>query len=202
MKELSCLHAKTHGLDPVTLQPDSVNALAGLNSELMEVRAEFEPGDASEVVFTVSSGTGRNGRRGTSPSKPRWRCSGRRDRRHCPSLATGLVDGGQRHRKERGVFHVIETHDAHILRHANARRLQGAQESGGGVVVGADEGIGPPGGKRTHKLHVGGVPEANPVGGRLNAAAHQGFARSGDASIHGRRGQRASQEADSLAAEP
>jgi sucrose-6-phosphate hydrolase SacC (GH32 family) len=53
VKELSSLHARTHGLDPVTLQPDSANPLAGVKAELVELRAEFEPGDAGEVAFTV-----------------------------------------------------------------------------------------------------------------------------------------------------
>ncbi len=57
VKELSSLHAKTHGLDPVTLQPDSANPLAGVKSELVELRAEFEPGDAAEVAFTVRGAT-------------------------------------------------------------------------------------------------------------------------------------------------
>ena len=57
VKELSSLHAKTHGLDPVTLQPDSANPLSGVKSELVELRAELEPGDATEVAFTVRGAT-------------------------------------------------------------------------------------------------------------------------------------------------
>jgi fructan beta-fructosidase len=57
VKELSSLHATTRGFDPVTLQPDSANPLVGVKSELSELRAEFEPGDASEVVFTVRGAT-------------------------------------------------------------------------------------------------------------------------------------------------
>jgi sucrose-6-phosphate hydrolase SacC (GH32 family) len=57
VKELSSLHARTHRLDPVTLQPDSANPLAGVKSELVELRAEFEPGDASEVAFAVRGAT-------------------------------------------------------------------------------------------------------------------------------------------------
>jgi fructan beta-fructosidase len=35
------------------LKPGASNPLAGLTAELMEIRAEFEPGDASETAFTV-----------------------------------------------------------------------------------------------------------------------------------------------------
>jgi sucrose-6-phosphate hydrolase SacC (GH32 family) len=57
VKELDILRARTHGFNPVTLQPDSANPLAGVKSELVELRAEFEPGDASEVAFTVRGAT-------------------------------------------------------------------------------------------------------------------------------------------------
>ena len=53
VKELAALRAKSHRFAAVTLQPDGVNPLAGVNAELVELRADFEPGDASEVVFTV-----------------------------------------------------------------------------------------------------------------------------------------------------
>jgi len=53
VKELAALRAKTHNFDAATLQPDSANPLAGVKAELVELRAEFEPGDASEVTFTV-----------------------------------------------------------------------------------------------------------------------------------------------------
>ena len=49
VKELESLRAKTHELAPLTLKPDSANPLAGVRAELVELRAEFEPGDASEV---------------------------------------------------------------------------------------------------------------------------------------------------------
>ena len=53
VKELASLRARSHTFDPVTLQPDTVNPLAGVKAELVELRAEFEPGDASEIAFTV-----------------------------------------------------------------------------------------------------------------------------------------------------
>ena len=56
-KELASLRAKTHDFGPKTLKPDSANLLAGLKAELVELRAEFEPGDASEVVFTMRGAT-------------------------------------------------------------------------------------------------------------------------------------------------
>ena len=57
VKELASLRAKTHRLDPVTLQPGSADPLADVKAELVELRAEFEPGDASEVAFTVRGAT-------------------------------------------------------------------------------------------------------------------------------------------------
>ena len=55
--ELASLRVKTHGFDPMTLQPDSANPLAGVKAELVELRTEFEPGDAGEVAFTVRGAT-------------------------------------------------------------------------------------------------------------------------------------------------
>ncbi|HWI55930.1 MAG TPA: GH32 C-terminal domain-containing protein, partial [Bacillota bacterium] len=56
VKELASLRAKSHPIDPVTLQPGSVNPLAGVKADLVELRAEFEPG-ASETSFTVRGAT-------------------------------------------------------------------------------------------------------------------------------------------------
>jgi sucrose-6-phosphate hydrolase SacC (GH32 family) len=53
VKELASLRARSHTFDPVTLQPDTVNPLVGVKAELVELRAEFEPGDASEIALTV-----------------------------------------------------------------------------------------------------------------------------------------------------
>jgi len=53
VKELANLHAKTHIFDPMTLKPGDKNPLDAMNAELVEVRVEFEPGDASEVVFNI-----------------------------------------------------------------------------------------------------------------------------------------------------
>jgi fructan beta-fructosidase len=57
VKELAFLRARSHRFDPVTLQPDTANPLAGIKAELIELRAEFESGDASEVAFTVRGAT-------------------------------------------------------------------------------------------------------------------------------------------------
>jgi sucrose-6-phosphate hydrolase SacC (GH32 family) len=53
VKELNSLRAKTHKIAPLTLKPDVVNPLAKVKTELVELRAEFEPGEASEIAFTV-----------------------------------------------------------------------------------------------------------------------------------------------------
>jgi sucrose-6-phosphate hydrolase SacC (GH32 family) len=57
VKEMESLRAKSHNLGALTLQPDSANPLAGIKSELVELRAEFAPGDASEVILNVRGAT-------------------------------------------------------------------------------------------------------------------------------------------------
>ena len=57
VKELASLRARTHQFHPMTLHADTPNPLAGVKAELVELRAEFEPGDASEVAFTVRGTT-------------------------------------------------------------------------------------------------------------------------------------------------
>jgi len=57
VKELASLRARTHRFGPLALQPDTVNPLAGVKAELVELDTEFEPGNASEVVFTVRGAT-------------------------------------------------------------------------------------------------------------------------------------------------
>ena len=42
---------------PTRSKPDSDNPLADVKAELVELRAEFEPGEASEVAFTVRGAT-------------------------------------------------------------------------------------------------------------------------------------------------
>ena len=53
VKELASLRAKSHRFGGTTLRPDSVNPLASVKAELVELRAEFAPGDAAAVAFTV-----------------------------------------------------------------------------------------------------------------------------------------------------
>ncbi len=53
IKELESLRAKSHRFGPMMLTPESANPLADLKAELVEIQAEFEPGDASEVALTV-----------------------------------------------------------------------------------------------------------------------------------------------------
>ncbi len=53
VKELEVLRAKTHRIEPVTLKPGDRNPLDDIRAELVELRVEFEPGDAEEVVFNI-----------------------------------------------------------------------------------------------------------------------------------------------------
>jgi sucrose-6-phosphate hydrolase SacC (GH32 family) len=52
-KELDVLRAKTHRFDAMSLKPGAQNPLDGIRAELVEVCAEFEPGDAREIVFNI-----------------------------------------------------------------------------------------------------------------------------------------------------
>lgn len=54
--ELEVLRARSHRLGAMRLETDSANPLAELRCELVELRAEFEPGNA-EVVFKVRGAT-------------------------------------------------------------------------------------------------------------------------------------------------
>jgi fructan beta-fructosidase len=53
VKELEVLRAKSHRIEPMTLKPGDKNPLDEIRAELVEVRAEFEPGEADEVVFNI-----------------------------------------------------------------------------------------------------------------------------------------------------
>ncbi|HJQ78521.1 MAG TPA: glycoside hydrolase family 32 protein [Lacipirellulaceae bacterium] len=52
-RELEVLRAKTHRFDPMSLRPGDENPLDEIRAELVEVRVEFEPIDATEVVFNI-----------------------------------------------------------------------------------------------------------------------------------------------------
>jgi fructan beta-fructosidase len=79
VKELQSLRAKSHTIQSLTLNADSPNPLADVKAELLELRAEFEPSDGSEVTFTLRGATVRydakkqelvvNGHRAPAPLK-------------------------------------------------------------------------------------------------------------------------------------
>jgi sucrose-6-phosphate hydrolase SacC (GH32 family) len=52
-KELEVLRAKTHRFGPMAIQPGDNNALDSIRAELVEVRLELEPVDATEIVLNV-----------------------------------------------------------------------------------------------------------------------------------------------------
>ena len=56
-REVEGLRGKTHRLGGSSLAPGGANPLAGIAAELVELRAEIEPGAAEEVVFTVRGAT-------------------------------------------------------------------------------------------------------------------------------------------------
>jgi sucrose-6-phosphate hydrolase SacC (GH32 family) len=57
VKELQSLRTRSWSFAPATLKPESANPLADVKVELVELRAEFDPGDASEMDFDVRGAT-------------------------------------------------------------------------------------------------------------------------------------------------
>jgi fructan beta-fructosidase len=57
VQELEVLRTRTHEISTRMLTPDTPNPLAGVEAELLELRVEFEPGDANELVFTIRGAT-------------------------------------------------------------------------------------------------------------------------------------------------
>lgn len=57
VKELAVLRAKSQKSGPLTLKPGDSNPLSSVKAELIELRAEFDPGDADEVKFTIRGAT-------------------------------------------------------------------------------------------------------------------------------------------------
>ncbi len=53
VRELELLRAKTHRFDPMSLRPGDKNPFDSIRAELVEVRVEFEPAGASELVFNI-----------------------------------------------------------------------------------------------------------------------------------------------------
>jgi sucrose-6-phosphate hydrolase SacC (GH32 family) len=57
VKELESLRTRTHNLETMTLTTGTPNPVAHVQAELVELRAEFEPGTDSELIFTVRGAT-------------------------------------------------------------------------------------------------------------------------------------------------
>lgn len=53
VKELESLRDQSHRIELNSLKPGDKNPLDDIRAELVEVRVEFEPGDANEVVFNI-----------------------------------------------------------------------------------------------------------------------------------------------------
>ena len=53
VKELESLRTETHTFEVRTLSPGDPNPLYALRAELLELRAEIEPGDAKEIVLNI-----------------------------------------------------------------------------------------------------------------------------------------------------
>ena len=53
VKELESLRARSHTRKAFSLAPGGANPLASVRGELLEIRAEFGPGGAGEIAFTV-----------------------------------------------------------------------------------------------------------------------------------------------------
>ena len=57
VKELEALRVKSHKLDPREIAPGAANPLDGIKAELLELRADLEPGDASEIILNIRGAT-------------------------------------------------------------------------------------------------------------------------------------------------
>lgn len=57
VKELETLRVKSHKIDSGELVPGAANPLDGIKAELVELRADLEPGDASEVIMKIRGAT-------------------------------------------------------------------------------------------------------------------------------------------------
>ena len=53
VKELQSLRTRTHNFNAMDLSPGAPNPLDKVKAELVEVRVEFEPGTAHEIVFNI-----------------------------------------------------------------------------------------------------------------------------------------------------
>lgn len=53
VKELESLRARTHNFGALIIKPGDKNPLDAIRAELVEVRVEFEPGEAKHVVFNI-----------------------------------------------------------------------------------------------------------------------------------------------------
>ena len=57
VRELESLRTKSHHTAATALKPGDANPLVNVKAELIELRAEFEPGDAKEIVFNIRGAT-------------------------------------------------------------------------------------------------------------------------------------------------
>ncbi len=57
VKELEALRSQSHHIGAMALNPGDAIPLAAVKAELLELRAEFEPGDAKEVLFNIRGAT-------------------------------------------------------------------------------------------------------------------------------------------------
>lgn len=57
VREMDTLRVRTHPFPAMELKPGDANPLASVKAELLEVRAGFEPGMASEIVFNIRGAT-------------------------------------------------------------------------------------------------------------------------------------------------
>jgi fructan beta-fructosidase len=53
IQELAALRTRTHSIQIDSLSPGATNPLKDIQSEMVEIQVEFEPGDAKEVLFNI-----------------------------------------------------------------------------------------------------------------------------------------------------
>jgi sucrose-6-phosphate hydrolase SacC (GH32 family) len=57
VRELESLRARSHAIDPMILKPGNADPLAGIHAELIELRADIEPDNTSQLSLTIRGAT-------------------------------------------------------------------------------------------------------------------------------------------------
>ncbi len=113
-----------------------------------------------------------------------------------------MLDRRERHGEEGGEAHVVEADNSKVLRHLEIETCEGLQELGGGVVVGADDGVVlATCGEFADELHVAGISSMKEVSLDGEAVRQHRGSGSGFAGIDGGGGEGARDEGETSGSE-